>query len=52
MTEEDQIARPDSTAVRVALWRALHIEVDPQPHVLEDYKNSGDRIGTGVLLQP
>jgi methyltransferase (TIGR00027 family) len=27
---------PDSTAVRVALWRALHVEVDPGPHVLED----------------
>src|SRR4051794_15470845 len=27
---------PDSTAVRVALWRALHVEVDPPPHVLED----------------
>ncbi|XXT19234.1 class I SAM-dependent methyltransferase [Sorangium sp. So ce429] len=26
----------DSTAVRVALWRALHVEVDPPPHVLED----------------
>ena len=29
-------ATPDSTAVRVALWRALHVEVDPPPHVLED----------------
>ena len=29
-------AAPDSTAVRVALWRALHVEVDPPPHVLED----------------
>jgi methyltransferase (TIGR00027 family) len=29
-------ATPDSTAVRVALWRALHLEVDPTPHVLED----------------
>ncbi|HEY2090548.1 MAG TPA: class I SAM-dependent methyltransferase [Thermoanaerobaculia bacterium] len=29
-------AEPDSTAVRVALWRALHVEVDPPPHVLED----------------
>jgi methyltransferase (TIGR00027 family) len=29
-------ATPDSTAVRVALWRALHLEVDPPPHVLED----------------
>ncbi len=27
---------PDSTAVRVALWRALHAQVDPPPHVLED----------------
>ncbi|HKP60693.1 MAG TPA: class I SAM-dependent methyltransferase [Polyangiales bacterium] len=28
--------QPDNTAVRVALWRALHVEVDPPPHVLED----------------
>jgi hypothetical protein len=27
---------PDSTAVRVALWRALHVEIDPPPHVFED----------------
>ena len=27
---------PDSTAVRVALWRAMHVEVDAAPHVLED----------------
>ncbi len=27
---------PDSTAVRVALWRALHLETDPPPHVFED----------------
>src|ERR1700761_2175722 len=27
---------PDSTAARVALWRALHVEADPPPHVLED----------------
>jgi methyltransferase (TIGR00027 family) len=27
---------PDSTAVRTALWRALHVEIDPPPHVLED----------------
>lgn len=31
-----QIAAPDSTAVRVALWRAIHVQVDPLPHVLED----------------
>ena len=29
-------ATPDSTAVRVALWRALHLEVDTPPHVLCD----------------
>jgi len=33
---DKQMAAPDSTAVRVALWRALHVEVDPPPHVLED----------------
>ena len=30
------MADPDSTAVRAALWRAMHILVDPPPHVLED----------------
>jgi methyltransferase (TIGR00027 family) len=29
-------AEPDRTAVRVALWRALHVLIDPPPHVLED----------------
>lgn len=29
-------AAPDSTAVRVALWRAIHVESDPPPHVFED----------------
>lgn len=28
--------QPDSTAVRVALWRALHVEVDATPPVLDD----------------
>ena len=27
---------PDNTAVRVALWRAMHVEVDAPTHVLED----------------
>ena len=27
---------PDHTAVRVALWRALHVQVDASPHVLVD----------------
>ncbi len=30
------VAAPDGTAVRVALWRAMHVQVDPPPHVLED----------------
>ncbi|MEV4052447.1 class I SAM-dependent methyltransferase [Amycolatopsis sp. NPDC049688] len=30
------MAAPDSTAVRTALWRALHVEVDPPPHVFAD----------------
>jgi methyltransferase (TIGR00027 family) len=29
-------AEPDTTAVRVALWRALHVLADPPPHVFED----------------
>src|SRR2546428_11247767 len=29
-------AAPDSTAMRVALWRAMHVQVDAPPHVLED----------------
>ena len=32
----EQNEMPDSTAVRVALWRALHVQVDPPPHVIED----------------
>ena len=27
---------PDSTAIRTALWRALHVQVAAAPHVLED----------------
>jgi len=33
---DDRAAGPDSTAVRVALWRALHLQIDPPPHVFED----------------
>ncbi|AKM38920.1 MULTISPECIES: class I SAM-dependent methyltransferase [Burkholderia] len=35
MTEPRESA-PDSTAARVALWRALHVELDAPPHVLAD----------------
>ncbi|MGN6638861.1 MAG: class I SAM-dependent methyltransferase, partial [Mucilaginibacter sp.] len=27
---------PDNTAVRTALWRALHMQVDAPPHIIED----------------
>jgi methyltransferase (TIGR00027 family) len=33
---DEQIGAPESTAVRTALWRAMHVRVDPPPHVLED----------------
>jgi O-methyltransferase involved in polyketide biosynthesis len=35
MPDKQQVA-PDSTAVRTALWRALHVELDSPPHVFED----------------
>ena len=34
--DDQQTVAPDSTAVRVALWRALHVKLDPPPHVFED----------------
>ncbi|HEY2380683.1 MAG TPA: class I SAM-dependent methyltransferase [Terriglobia bacterium] len=33
---DERTPAPDSTAVRVALWRALHVQADPPPHVFED----------------
>jgi methyltransferase (TIGR00027 family) len=33
---ENEPSAPDSTAVRTALWRAMHVHIDPPPHVLED----------------
>src|SRR6476661_5149970 len=34
--EDRRIDRPDHTAVRVALWRALHVQIDAAPPVLAD----------------
>jgi methyltransferase (TIGR00027 family) len=34
--DDKQAVAPENTAVRVALWRALHVEADPPPHVFED----------------
>jgi methyltransferase (TIGR00027 family) len=33
---DGRVEAPDGTAVRVALWRAMHVEVDAPPHVVED----------------
>jgi methyltransferase (TIGR00027 family) len=33
---DEQTLAPDTTAVRVALWRAMHVQIDAPPHVLED----------------
>lgn len=35
MSSSQQVA-PEHTAVRVALWRALHVQIDPTPHVFTD----------------
>lgn len=36
MSTDAVLPAPDSTAIRVALWRALHVAVDAAPHVLTD----------------
>jgi len=36
MSKDEQLSAPDDTAVRVALWRALHVEMDSPPQVFED----------------
>jgi methyltransferase (TIGR00027 family) len=33
---DKQVVAPEDSAVRVALWRALHVQVDSPPHVFED----------------
>lgn len=35
MTQELKV-EPENTAARVALWRALHVQADPPPHVFVD----------------
>lgn len=37
---------PDNTAVRTALWRALHLEADAKPHIIED------EIGLKLIAPP
>jgi methyltransferase (TIGR00027 family) len=45
MTDKNAIA-PEDTAVRVALWRALHSEIDSPPPVLED------KVGLELVAPP
>jgi len=34
--ETNKVAKPDNTALRTALWRALHVQIDALPHIIED----------------
>ncbi len=36
MKPKNIIAKPDSSAVRTALWRAIHLQVDEKPYIIED----------------
>ena len=44
----DPIPAPDNTAVRVALWRALHAQVDSRPHILKDEDLVLEQVERGV----
>jgi len=36
MEQDKKKAEPDNTAVRTALWRAMHVQLDSSPHIIED----------------
>ncbi len=36
MKQNKKITEPDNTAARTALWRAIHVQFDAEPHILED----------------
>lgn len=36
MRDVKKSTNPDSSAVRTALWRALHVQIDAKPLILED----------------
>jgi len=46
MEQHNSNIAPDSTAARTALWRALHLQVDAKPYILED------EIGLKLLAPP
>lgn len=36
MEQENKMTKPDNTAARTALWRAMHVQLDPLPHIIVD----------------
>jgi methyltransferase (TIGR00027 family) len=36
MEQNNKLTKPDNTAVRTALWRALHVQIDAKPYIFED----------------
>ncbi len=36
MKQNKKLKPPDNTAVRTALWRALHVKEDAEPHIIND----------------
>lgn len=46
MGQNKKIKEPDNTAVRTALWRALHMQVDAKPYIFED------EIGLKLIAPP
>lgn len=36
MKQNKKNTEPDNTAIRTALWRALHLQADVKPHIIED----------------
>ncbi|CAL1519468.1 class I SAM-dependent methyltransferase [Chitinophaga sp. MM2321] len=36
MEQNKKTVEPDNTAVRVALWRAMHVQTDSAPYIIED----------------
>lgn len=36
MEQNKNLTEPDNTAVRTALWRALHVQMDAKPSIIED----------------
>jgi len=46
MGQNNKTTEPNNTAVRTALWRALHMQADAKPHILED------EIGLKLIAPP